>query len=201
MKECEESSRCVHSRKTSRLNLTTGKSPKVAHMWSMQGSWRVTTAGVLQDKTSSLARQLARDSNSRLVPVASSSRQNALFGCNWLFAFLIHSTINTLISMKCRELLEKILKETLEKKQDWLIHNLHPLILQIPLLSPFPLRGTFSQILISPYPYKWRCILVLGKQFRRDQFIWLMQWAIVGSDKLKKTRFGVTLLEQEAWKA
>ena len=36
---------------------------------------------------------------------------------------------------------------------------------------------------------------MLGKQFRRDQFIWLMQWAIAGSGKLEKTRFGVTLLE------
>ena len=26
-----------------------------------------------------------------------------------------------------------------------------------------------------------------------------MQWAIVGFGKLEKTRFGVTLLEQEAW--
>ena len=41
---------------------------------------------------------------------------------------------------------------------------------------------------------------MLGKQFRRDQFIWLMQWAIAGSNKLEKTRFGVILLEQEAWK-
>ena len=40
------------------------------------------TAEALQDKTSSLARQLARDSNSQLVLVANSSRQNALFGCN-----------------------------------------------------------------------------------------------------------------------
>jgi len=30
---------------------------------------------------------------------------------------------------------------------------------------------------------------------------WLMQWAIAGFGKLEKTRFGVTLLEQEAWRA
>ena len=36
-------------------------------------------AVALQDETSSLARPLARDSNLRLVPVASSSRQTNLF--------------------------------------------------------------------------------------------------------------------------
>ena len=40
------------------------------------------TAEALQEKTSSLARQLAHDSNLRLVLVARSSRQNAMFGCN-----------------------------------------------------------------------------------------------------------------------
>ena len=65
--------------------LATGKSPKVAHVWSMQRSWRVTKAGALQDRTSNLARQLARDSNSRLVPVARLSHQNALFGWNMTF--------------------------------------------------------------------------------------------------------------------
>ena len=40
------------------------------------------TAGALHDKTSSLARQLARDLDSRLVLVARLSRQNALFDEN-----------------------------------------------------------------------------------------------------------------------
>ena len=95
----------------SRLDLATSKSPKLAHVWSMQGSWRVTPAVALQDKTSSLARQLARDSNSRLIPITSSSHQDTLFGFNWLFAFHTHLTINTLIPTKCRELPERILRE------------------------------------------------------------------------------------------
>ena len=36
-------------------------------------------ARALQDKTFNLARQLARNSNSRLVSIARSSHQNALF--------------------------------------------------------------------------------------------------------------------------
>ena len=47
--------------------------------------------------------------SSRLVPVASSSCQNTLFGCNWLFAFHTHPTINT--PTKCREFPERILRE------------------------------------------------------------------------------------------
>ena len=38
------------------------------------------TTGVLQEKTFSLARQLARDLNLQLILVARLSRQNALFG-------------------------------------------------------------------------------------------------------------------------
>ena len=92
-------------------SLATSKSPEWHMCEACRGSWRVTPAVALQDKTSSLTRQLAHDSNSRLIPITSSSRQNALFGCNWLFAFLIHFTINTLIPMKCRELSERILGE------------------------------------------------------------------------------------------
>ena len=30
---------------------------------------------------------------------------------------------------------------------------------------------------------------------------WLMEWAIAGFDKLEKTRFDITLLEKEVWRA
>ena len=45
------------------------------------------TAKALQDQMNSLAKQLARDSNSRLVPFARLGRQNALFG--WKLTFRI----------------------------------------------------------------------------------------------------------------
>ena len=72
-----------------------GKSPKLAHVWSMQRSWRVTPAVALQDKSPRLVRQLARNLNSRLSPVARSSRQTILFRKNWPFAFQTHTSINT----------------------------------------------------------------------------------------------------------
>ena len=73
--------------------LAIGKPSKLAHVWSMQGSWRVMPAIALQDKSPRLARQLARNLNSRLSPVVRPSRQTTLFGKNWLFAFLSHPTI------------------------------------------------------------------------------------------------------------
>ena len=89
-------------------------------------SWRVALAIALQDKSPRLARPFARSLNLRLNPVARSSRQNTLFGKNWLFTFLL-----TLLCIYPythdfdRASRENFERETLEKKQDWLIHNLY----------------------------------------------------------------------------
>ena len=48
------------------------------------------------------------------------------------------------------------------------------------------LERYISQILISPYPYQWGGILVLRKQFKDNQFTWLMQWAYYGIQKAKE---------------
>ena len=85
---------CALSR-ASRLDLAASKSPKEAHVWNMQGSWRVTPAGALQGKTSGLARQLDCDSDSRLSQVARPSHQTTPFGKNWHFSFQTHTSINT----------------------------------------------------------------------------------------------------------
>ena len=126
----------------------------------------ITPAVALQDKTSSLTRQLAHDSNSRLVPVVSSSHQNILFGCNWLFTFHTHPTINILIPTKCRASRENFERETLEKNKIdsstifilWFSKFLysHPLHWYI-------LERYISQILFSSYPYLWKGFLVLEK--------------------------------------
>ena len=153
--------------KESRNWLMIGKSPKWHTCEACRGSWRVTIAGALQDKTSSLARQLARDSNSQLVQVVSLSRQNALFGWNWLFAFLIHTTINTLIPTKCWELPKRIWREkslrktrlTYPQSSSLDSPNSSTLTFSIDI----SLRSTFCKILISSYPYQWRGVLVLAK--------------------------------------
>ena len=76
---------CVHSRGFSRLDLasdsrllTRQNATRVKHA----ESWRVTTAGALQDKKDSLACQLFRDSNSRLIPFASESPEHPVLQKN-----------------------------------------------------------------------------------------------------------------------
>ena len=80
MREREEMLKSVQRNRVSRLDLM-GESrlasrQKFAHVPSMS------EAVALQDKSPRLARPLARGLNSRLNPVARSSRQNALFGKN-----------------------------------------------------------------------------------------------------------------------
>ena len=41
----------------------------------------------------------------------------------------------------------------------------------------------------------------MGSSLEGTNSFWLMQWAIAGFGKLEKIMFGVTLLEQEAWRA
>ena len=83
--------------RASRLDLTTGSwlASRLAHVWSMQRSWRVTPVVALQEKSPRLARQLAPDLNSRLSPIVKPSRQTIMFGKNWPFAFQTHISINT----------------------------------------------------------------------------------------------------------
>ena len=122
------------------------------------------------------------------------------FAEKWLFTFLTYPTINTLIPTKCRELLERNYRET----QDWLNHNLIPLILKFLYSHHFhwhTLERFISQILISPYPNQWGGILVFGKQFRDDQFIWLMQWAYCGILKAREDIVRLNQLVVGAWRA
>ena len=90
------------------------------------------------------------------------------------------------------------------EKQDWLIHNLIHLILQIPLLSPSPLSYPWEDHKPNPYLTKFKVVrrfLVFRKQFKRELIhIGWCNGLFAGSGKLEETRFGVTLLEQEAWR-
>ena len=99
---------------------------------------------------------------------------------------------------------ENFLRETLEKNKidSFIIFSLwfskflysHPFHWHI-------IERYISQILISPYLYQWEGFWYLGSSSEGTNSFWLMQWAIAGFGKLEKTRFGVTLLEQEAWRA
>ena len=171
--------------------LATDKPPKLAHVWSTQGSWRVMPAIALQEKSLKLARLLACDLNSRLHLVARLSRQTTLFGKNWLFAFLSHPTIYRPLYLRYSESFQREFWErNPREKQDWFIHNLHIKTLQIPLFSSSSLLHPWEvhyQNLFSPYSYLWEGHLVFGKQIRRDQFhIGWCYGQVVESGKLKK---------------
>ena len=87
--------------------LTTGKPPKLAHMWSMQGSWRVMQAVALQDKSPRLARPLAYGSTQSRGQVA---RTLCLGKTDFSHSFLPYY-IYILIPTIFRELPERILRE------------------------------------------------------------------------------------------
>ena len=197
MRECEENLKSVHSRRALWLDLATGKSPKVAHVWSMQGSWRFTLAVALLEKTSSLVRQLTRDSNLWLVPVASLSRQNALFVRN-LIIHIPHSLYYKYpyTHEMLRASRENFERETLEKTR--LTHpqsssfdspNSSTLTFSIDI----SLRGTLAKSLSHHTHICEKVFWCLGSSSEETNSFWLMQWAIVGFGKLEKTRFGVTL--------
>ena len=89
-------------------------------------SWRVAPAVALQDNSPRLARPFSGSLNSRLNLVTRSSRQNILFGKNWLFTFLltllyIYPYTHNLERASGENFWERNPRE----KQDWLIHNLY----------------------------------------------------------------------------
>ena len=89
-------------------------------------SWRVAPTITLQDKSPKLARPLARGLNLRLNPVARLSRQNTLFGKNWLFTFLLTQLyIYPYTHNFERASREIFLERNPREKQDWFIHNLY----------------------------------------------------------------------------
>ena len=88
MRECEELFKIGQRNRDSRLDLAGGSRlashQNVAHMPSMPEAEksRQLYKESLQDKSPRLARPFAHGLNSRLNPIARSSRQNTLFGKN-----------------------------------------------------------------------------------------------------------------------
>ena len=160
---------CMHSERFSWLDLASD--PRLAtrqHATRVKhaGNWRVMTAGALQNKKDSLAcSYLATHPSSEWVA------RTPCFAEKCLFTFFTYPTINILIPMKCRELLERIWRETLEKNKIDSFTILDIWFSKFLYTHPFhwhTLERFISQILISPYPYQWRVNLVLGKQFRDE---------------------------------
>ena len=155
-------------------------------------SWSTT------DKTSRLARQLAHDSNSRLVPIASSTHQNALFVRN-LTVHIPHSPYYKY------PYTHEILREKPQRKtrlthpQSSSFDSLNSSTLTLSI-DTF-LKGTLVKFISHHTHICEEAFWYLGSSSEGINSFWLMQWAIAGSGKLEKIRFSVTLSEQETWRA
>ena len=120
VRESEELLKCVQRSRDSRLDFVGGSRLQAGRSWS------VAPVVALHDKSPKLARPFVGGLNSRLNLVVRSSRQNILFGKIWLFTFLLTLLCIYLYTHDLkRAFKENFERETLEKKQDWLIHNLY----------------------------------------------------------------------------
>ena len=96
MRECEELLKCVQRSRDSQLDLTGGlrlQAAKLKHTCQACQKLKRCASCSLQDKSFRLARPFAHGLNSRLNPVARSSRQNTLFGNYMTFHIPSHPTI------------------------------------------------------------------------------------------------------------
>ena len=168
MRECEELIKCMQSRDNSWLDLATNlwvvTRQNVSHVWSMQDNW-ITTGQRLQTDLSVIW-QLELTTHPNHEWLASAP----------YFDFshsLSYPTINTLIPIKCRELLERILRDKENNKIDsstilyiWFSKFLysHP-------LHYHTLKRILSQILTSPHSEQWEGYWCLGSSSRENQFI------------------------------
>ena len=173
MRECEEIQVvCIQEESCDKISRLTcdWQVTKVPHVWSMQ---EVKGSRQLEHyRTKSIAWLAV---NSWLKLATHSSREAESLECLVLLKTdfshsILYPTINTLIPMKCRKLLERILRGNPKEQQDWFIILMH-LILQIPLLSASPFSYPWEDLKPNPYhtmPISMRSNLVLGKQFKDD---------------------------------
>ena len=206
---CEELLKCVQRSKDLRLDLAGGSRLQVARlMHTCQACQKLKRRAScsLQDKSPRLARPFARSLNLRLNPVARSSRQNTLLAKYDFSHSFSPYYIYTLIPTIQRELPERILREKPQRKQDCLIHNLYlkdssnssTLFLSIVKSLRDSLSKPFLTISIS---VRWLFGALESNQ-EGTNFIFVDAMVKQRNPRSqKKNKFGVTLLEQEAWRA
>ena len=177
MRECEELLKCVQRSKDLRLDLAGGSRLQVArlmHTCQACQKLRRHASYSLQDKSPKLARPFACGLNSRLNPVARSSRQNILFGKIWLFTFLLtllyiypytHDSKGASRKNFERETLEKTKLTHPQSLPKRLFKFLYSLPLHYQILERL-ITKTFSHHI----HFCERAIWCFGKQLGRNQF-------------------------------
>ena len=128
----------------------------------------------LQDKSPKLAKPFACDLNSRLNPVARSSRQNTLVGKIWLFTFLLTLLyIHLYTHNSKRASSENFKRETLEKTRLTYPQSLPKRLFKF--LYSLPLHCQILERLITKtfshhIHFYERVVWCFGKQLGRNQF-------------------------------
>ena len=136
--------------------------------------WSVAPAVALQDKSPRLARLFARSLNSRLNPVTRLSRQNTLFGKNWLFTFLL----TLLFIYPYTHTLERVSKENFKRETLEKTKLTHPQSLPkriFKFLYSLPLHCQILERLITKtfshhIHFCERAVWCFRKQLGRNQF-------------------------------
>ena len=177
MWESEELLKCVQRSRDSRLDFADGlrlQAAKLKHTCQACQKLKRRASCSLQDKSSRLARTFARGLNSRLNPIARSSRQNTLFGKIWRFTFLLTLLyIYPYTHDSERASRENFERETLEKTR--LIHpqslpkRLFKFLYSLPLHCQI-LERLFTKIFSHHIHSCERAIWCFGKQLGRNKF-------------------------------
>ena len=194
MKECEELLKCVQRSRDSRLDLAGGSRLQAARlMHTCQACQKLKHRArcSLQNKSLKLARPFARGLNSRLNPVARSSRQNTLLGKIWLFTFLLtllyiypytHNFEKASREIFERETLEKTRLTHPQSLPKRLFKFLYSLFLHCQILERL-ITKTFSHYIHFCETAVW----CFEKQLGRNQFhIGRCYGQVAESEKLKK---------------
>ena len=163
------------------------KPPECCTRTKYAKSWRVAPTIALQEKSPRLAKPFAYDLNSRLNPVARSSRQNILFGKIWLFTLLYIYPYTHNLERASRENFER---EILEKTR--LTHPQSLLKRLFKFLYSFPLHcQILERLIIKTFShhihFSERAVWCFGKQLGRNQFhIGWCYGQVAKSGKLEK---------------
>ena len=177
VRECEKLLKCVQRSRDSRVDLTGGsqlQAARLKHTCQACQKLKRRASCSLQEKSSRLAKPFARGLNSRLNPVARSSRQNTLFGKIWRFTFLLTLLyIYPYTHDSERASRENFERETLEKTR-----LTHPQSLPKRLfkfLYSLPLHcQTLERLITKTFSYHIhsceRVVWCFGKQLGMNQF-------------------------------
>ena len=191
---CEELLKCVQRSKNSQLDFTDGPRLQVARLkHTCQACQKLKRCAncSLQDKSLRLTRPFTRGLNSRLKPVARSSRQNTLFGKIWLFTFFLTLLyIYPYIHDSKRAFRENFERETLQKIRltypQSLSKRLFKFLYSLPLHCQI-IERLFTKTFSHHIHFYERAIWCFGKQLGRNQFhIGWCYGQVAESGKLEK---------------